>query len=134
MYGYQPLTDTECLMYGAGNSLWKTTAHILDQLIIIAKAAYPILGDLGDRTPLLLPDTEEIQEAREEIKTVQQELIQVQRELKEIREERIQRKQKRHNISTPLLKAVDVNDDGVLLSTKSGSTWKKIRKFLNRMF
>ena len=133
MYRYQPLQETDCVVCGAGDSVWRTPGQILDQLIV-AKAAYPLLADLGDRVPLLAPDFEEIQAARDEIRIVQQELIDVRKELKQIKKEKKQTKSsKKHNISTPLLKAVDSNKSFVSSSRPTGFTGQ-IRKFLLRIF
>ena len=48
---YSKLEEVDNVVYGAGDATW-TPKRLIDRLII-AKAAYPLLTELGDRVPLL---------------------------------------------------------------------------------
>ena len=49
---YSKLEEVDNVVYGAGDATSWTARRMIDRLII-AKAAYPLLAELGDRVPLI---------------------------------------------------------------------------------
>ena len=94
MYGYHKLREIDCYMYGtADNNIWRKPSRILDQ-IIVAKAAYTTLSDLGDRVPLLMLEADEVDEAKQDLREVRSELNSVKTELRKVKQELKQTKPK----------------------------------------
>ena len=107
MYEYKALREIDCYVFCNADTIWTKPSRIIDQ-IIVAKAAYTTLSDLGDRIPLLMVEAEEIQEAKEDLSEVRNELTCVKKELRKVKKE--------------------------LKQTKPTSTGSKISRFLRNIF
>ena len=127
MYGYSKLRELDSFQHGAGDTIWRNPSKLLDR-IIIAKAAYPTLSNLGDRVPLLMPDEDEIREAEQELAAVRIQMKNVNRQLKKVKSEmRLAKPDQEARITSP-----QIYQEASQCSAKS--TGSKIAKRIRRIF
>ena len=105
---YSKLEEVDNVVYGAGDCTW-TPKRLIDRLII-EKAAFSLLTDLGDRVPLLED---------------QDDITQDFTHLGETKRKPFSR--------TPLILARDLSEEKITVS-KSGSKTSRIKRMIGRLF